>query len=156
MIRKSKESDNEKILSIWLKCSQQSHSFVSNEYWQEMLPIVEKYYLPNTDSFVFEDKHQVKAFMSIIDDKYIGALFVDPAYQNQKIGLKLINYAKKIYPELSLKVFAKNTDALRFYQNNGFKIVAEQTDESTKEEELLMSWCMECKTGFAKRHPEDS
>lgn len=156
MIRKSKETDNEKILNIWLASSQQSLGFVGNDYWQNMMPVVKKYYLPNTDCFVFEDKHQIKGFVCIIDDKYIGGIFVDPKYQKQKIGSKLINYIKKIYPELSLKVFAKNIDALRFYQNNGFKIVAEQIDESTKEEELLMSWCMECKTGFAKRHPEDS
>ena len=121
-----------------------------------MLPIIKKYYLPNTESFVFEDKRQIKGFISIIDDKYIGALFVDPLFQKQKIGSKLVNYVKKIYSELSLKVFTKNIKALHFYQKNGFKIIAEQIDESTKEEELLMSWSMECKSGFAKKHPEDS
>ena len=156
MIRKYTSDDIEKMLSIWLKGSIQSHGFVSNEYWHNMLPIIKKYYLPNTESFVFEDKRQIKGFISIIDEKYIGALFVDPLFQKQKIGSKLVNYVKKIYSELSLKVFTKNIDAIRFYQKNGFKIIAEQVDESTKEEELLMSWSMECKSGFAKKHPEDS
>lgn len=156
MIRKYTPDDVEKMLAIWLNGSIQSHGFVSNDYWYNMMPIVRKYYLPNTESFVFEDKRQIKGFISIIDDKYIGALFVDPKFQKQRIGSKLVNYVKKLYPELSLKVFTKNVDALRFYQKNGFKIIAEQTDESTGEDELLMSWSMECKSGFAKKHPSDS
>ncbi|MBQ9236040.1 MAG: N-acetyltransferase [Alphaproteobacteria bacterium] len=156
MIRKSQNSDIEKMLDIWLEGSKQSHNFIAAEYWQKMLPTVRKYYLPNTENYVFEDKHQIKGFVSTIDDNYIGALFVAPKYQKQKIGSKLVNYVKNMHPELSLKVFSKNKDALRFYQKNGFKIVAEQTDAPTQEKELLLSWVMECKTGHHKRYPSDS
>ncbi len=156
MIRKYNVSDTEKLLDIWLKSNIQSHCFIDCDYWNKMLPTVRKYYLPNTETFVFEDKRHIKGFISIIDDKYIGALFVAPEYQNNKIGTKLINYVKKIYPELSLKVFVKNDNALRFYQRHGFKIVDEQYDDSTKEKELLMSWLMESKTGQTRKHPGDS
>jgi len=156
MIRKYQETDVDKVLAIWLEGSKQAHNFVDGEYWQKMLPSVRKYYLPNTESYVFEDKHQIKGFVSTIDDRYVGALFVDPKYQKQRIGSKLMNYVKNIYPELTLKVFTKNEGALRFYKKNGFKIMAEQTDEGTKEQELLMSWVMECKTGHHKRYPSDS
>ena len=156
MIRNYKTKDEEKVLNIWFKASIQSHDFISSEYWQKMLPVVKKYYLPNTDSFVFEDRHQIKAFMSIIDDKHLGALFVDPKFQNKKIGTKLVNFAKRRYPELTLKVFIKNTGAVHFYQKNGFKIIAEQVDEDTKETELLMSWSLECKSGHKKRYSGDS
>ncbi len=156
MIRKSKPEDENKLLNIWLEASVQAHDFADATYWQNMLPSVKKYYLPNTENFVFEDKRKIKGFLSMVNDKYVGALFVDPRFQRQKIGAKLINYVKKIYPELSLKVYTKNNDALRFYQKNGFKIVAEQTDDGTKENELLMSWSMECKSGFKKRYPGDS
>ena len=156
MIRKSEKQDTDKLLKIWLEASVQAHHFVEATYWKNMVPSVKKYYLPNTDTFVFEDKHQLKGFLSIIDDKYIGALFIDPRFQNKKIGTKLVDYAKRIYPELSLKVFTKNEKALRFYQKHGFKIISEQKDESTKENELLMSWAMANKTGFYKRCPGDS
>ena len=156
MIRNYKNEDEKKVLYIWLNASVQSHDFISDEYWQKMLPVIKKYYLPNTDSFVFEDKHQIKAFMSIIDDKHLGALFVDPKFQNKKIGTKLVNFAKRRYPELTLKVFIKNERAVRFYQKHGFKIIAEQIDEDTKETELLMSWSLECKSSHQKRWPGDS
>ena len=108
MIRKFQQQDIDKMLALWLQASLQSHNFVVAEYWHNMMPIIKKYYLPNTDSYVFEDKHQIKGFVSIIDDKYIGALFVKPEYQKMNIGSKLLNFAKKLYPELSLKVFLKN------------------------------------------------
>ena len=92
MIRKCQTDDLEKLLTIWLKGSLQAHGFVSSDYWNKMLPMIKKYYLPNTETFVFEDKRQIKAFISMIDDQYIGALFVDPNFQNMKIGTKLINY----------------------------------------------------------------
>ena len=156
MIRKFQEQDIEKMLALWLQASLQAHNFVVAEYWHNMMPIIKKYYLPNTNSFVFEDKHQIKGFISIIDEKYIGALFVMPKFQNMKIGSKLLNYAKKLYPELGLKVFLKNEAAVQFYRNNDFKIIGEQIDESTNEKELLMSWSLGCKSGFAKTSPEDS
>ena len=156
MIRRSKEADTEKLLDIWLKANIQSHNFISSDYWNKMQPTVRKYYIPNTETFVYEDKRQIKGFISIIDDKYVGALFVSPNYQNKKIGTKLINYVKKIHPELSLKVFVKNEGALRFYQRIGFKIIDEQVDDRTKEKELLMSWLMESKTGQTRRQPGDS
>lgn len=156
MIRKSCEADLEKLLEIWLKASIRAHDFIPEDYWQKMKPSVKKYYLPNADSYVYEDKHKIKGFISIIDDKHIGALFIAPEYQHQKIGSKLIKYAKQRYSELSLKVYTKNTAALRFYQHHGFKIIAEQRDDGTKEDELLMSWFLESKTGGKKRHPGDS
>jgi putative acetyltransferase len=156
MIRKSQHQDIDKMLNLWLQASLQSHNFVVAEYWHNMMPIIKKYYLPNTESYVFEDKHQIKGFVSVIDEKYIGALFVEPKYQKMKIGSKLLNYTKKMHPELSLKVFLKNEDAVRFYKNNDFKIIGEQEDESTKEKELLMSWSLGCKSGYQKRHPGDS
>ena len=156
MIRKFQEQDIDKMLALWLQASLQAHNFVVAEYWHNMMPIIKKYYLPNTDSFVFEDKHQIKGFVSIIDEKYIGALFVMPKFQNMKIGSKLLNYTKKLYPELSLKVFLKNETAVRFYKNNDFKIIGEQVDESTTEKELLMSWSLGCKSGYNKKHPGDS
>ena len=148
MIRRGTAADIAKISDLWLKASLQSHGFVAADYWRNMQPTVSKYYIPNTDTFVFEDKHKIKGFISIADGNYIGALFVAPEFQNHKIGRKLLKYAQRRYPLLSLNVFVKNPRALNFYQQNGFKIVAEQTEPSTKEQELRMCWGLGCKSGF--------
>ncbi len=42
--------------------------------------------------------------------------------------------------ELSLRVYEKNAEAIRFYTNNSFKIKTKELDENTGEYEYLMKW----------------
>ena len=156
MIRKAKISDTDKILKIWLEASNQAHSFVGENYWQKMVDSVKNHYLPYAKTLVFEDKRQIKGFISIVDNRHIGALFVLPKWQNQKIGKKLLKTAKRHHPLLSLNVFIKNTKAIMFYMQNDFKIISEQIEPSTKEKELNMCWGLGCKSGFSKRYKGDS
>ena len=156
MIRTATKNDIEKILQIWLDASLQSHDFVDKNYWQSILDSVKNHYLPYAKTLVFEDRHQIKGFISVVDEKHIGALFVAPKWQNKKIGQKLLKTAKKHYPMLSLNVFTKNTKAIVFYMQNDFKIISEQIDPSTKEKELKMCWSLGCKSGYKKRYFGDS
>ncbi len=156
MIRRQKPADMEKVLDLWLAASVQAHNFVPAAYWQQMRASVRDHYLPNSETFVFEDKHQIKGFVSILDGNYIGALFVAPKWQQKRIGSKLIKFAQKRHPLLSLNVFVKNARAISFYQQHNFKIIAEQIEPSTKEKELRMSWGMGCKSGFLKKYFADS
>lgn len=57
----------------------------------------------------------IKGFISIIDDSFIGALFVDNAYQGQGIGQSLINTAINQYKSLSLAVYKDNVNSIHFY-----------------------------------------
>lgn len=156
MIRKAGNEDYEKLASLWLEVSLKAHDFIAKDYWEKMVKEVRNYYLPNTDTFIFEDKHQIKGFISILENNHIGGLFVATEFQKQKIGTKLLNYLKKRRPNLTLKVFTKNKKALRFYQKNDFKIIVQQTDVSTGEDELVMSWALGCISGFQKRYQGDS
>lgn len=156
MIRYYRPSDAQKISNLWLEASLQAHSFVPADYWRDMQDSIVLYYLPNAETFVFEDKRQIKGFISIVDSKHIGALFVAPKFQNHKIGSKLLKYVQRKYPMLSLNVFVKNQRALCFYQKNGFKIIAEKKEPSTQEAELQMCWSLGCKSGFRKKYYGDS
>lgn len=156
MIRKAKPSDFANISKLWLDASLQAHNFIPVKYWQKMQNSVVRDYLPNSQTFVFVDKHQIKGFISIVDNNYIGALFVAPNYQNQKIGSKLLEYVRRHRGRFCLNVFAQNKRALYFYQKRDFKIIREQLDPSTKEKELTLAWALGCKSGFAKKHPGDS
>lgn len=156
MIRQAKVADYPLLAALWLKSSLAAHDFVAAEYWQKMENSVRRDYLPNAETFVFEDKHQIKGFISIMDHNHIGALFVAPVWQKQRIGSKLLNYIRRRRPHLTLKVFVKNQTALQFYRKHGFKLIAEQVDVSTQEAELLMSWAVGCISGFQKRYRGDS
>lgn len=156
MIRKLRPEDSAKVLQIWLDASLQAHDFISRDYWLQMLPTVEKYYLPNAETYVWEDKRQIKGFISLTENNFIGALFVAPGSQGQNGGSKLINYIRRRRPALNLNVFVKNIRARQFYQKMGFKIVACQNDPSSKEDELLMSWARGCLSGHHQRRRGDS
>lgn len=156
MIRKATAQDIEKIMQIWLKASIKAHDFIAADYWQQKAREVREVYLPQAETFVYEDKHQLKGFISVILDNFIGALFVDTTCQRHNIGSKLLDYVRQNRPNLTLKVYAKNKSALNFYQKNDFKILVEKTDEKTGENELVMSWAKGCKSGFQKKRPSDS
>ncbi|MBS4772781.1 MAG: N-acetyltransferase [Proteobacteria bacterium] len=156
MIRAAVSADYPAVVRLWLAASLQAHSFVPAEYWTKMQKSIARDYLPNSRTFVFIDKRQIKGFISIVDDSHVGALFVDPRFQGRKIGSKLLKYVRRRRSHLSLNVFARNRLAICFYQQNDFKIVREQIDHSTKEKELTMAWAMGCKSGHHKRFQEDS
>lgn len=156
MIRKIKPAEYEEVTALWLKTSLEAHDFIEAAYWQKMSNSVARDYLPHSETYIFVDRHQIKGFVSILENNYIGALFVAPEFQRQKIGSRLLAYVRRCRPTLNLKVFAKNKSALRFYQKQGFKIVAERIDESTRAKELQLSWAVGCISGFNKSFPTDS
>ena len=95
MIRKATSADIDKIMQLWLETNTKAHAFIAPEYWQKHFDEVKNKYLPQAETFVYEDKHQLKGFISILLDNFVGALFVDTRYQRQNIGTKLLDYARK-------------------------------------------------------------
>lgn len=53
---------------------------------------------------------------------------------------RLLDYIKKQHSRLTLRVYAKNTRAVRFYQRESFRIQMEETDEMTGQKEYVMLW----------------
>ena len=50
------------------------------------------------------------------------------------------NHIKGIRTTLQMKVYQKNTRAIRFYLREGFEILSEGVDEATGEKEYVMIW----------------
>lgn len=140
MIRKATSQDTDKIMQIWLASSIKAHHFINEDFWKGRISEVRDVYLPQAETFIFEDKRQVKGFISVILDNFIGALFIDTDFQHQGIGGKLLDYVRQNRANLTLKIYAQNLPALRFYQKNDFKIVAEKKDEHSGADELILSW----------------
>ena len=99
----------------------------------------------------FVDRHQIKGFISLPEKNYVGALFVDPAFQRQRIGSKLLEYVRRKRPELKLQVYCRNSGAQKFYRSRGFQSLKEQSDDSTGEKELIMCWAKGSKN-MVRRH----
>ncbi|QFH47887.1 N-acetyltransferase [Leclercia adecarboxylata] len=140
MIRKWLNDDVEPLLALWLESTAVAHPFIDAQYWQESEPVVREVYLPSAETWVWEEKGQLRGFISVMQSAYVGALFVDPAYAGQGIGHALIHHVQQRYPSLSLEVYQKNSRAVNFYHAQGFRIEDSAWQEDTQHPTWLMSW----------------
>ena len=138
MIRQLQNKDIDKIMGIWLESTIYAHKFISKEYWNENYNIVKDVYIPMSKTFIYEDNDDIRGFISIINNDFIGALFVEKNHQGQGIGKNLIDYAKNLYDNLSLAVYKENEKALEFYKKMEFKIISENINEDTNCVEYIM------------------
>lgn len=154
MIIEMQKEHIDKVMDIWLRTNIHAHDFIPESYWKNNFDLVKNEYIPNSKTLIYEDNDGIiKGFVSIMENNLdsdpedftgesgmIGALFVLPAYQGQGIGGQLLNYCKKIYDRLYLKVYSENAKAYGFYDNYGFITKCEQIDPETKQQEYVMLW----------------
>lgn len=138
MIRNVENKDIDKIMDIWLKSTIKAHDFIDEEYWNKNYDTVKNVYIPMSDTFVYEDKENIKGFISIINNEFIGALFVAIDCQGNGVGKKLIDYVMNKYKKLNLAVYKDNKKSVDFYMNRGFNIVKEQKNEDSGYAEYIM------------------
>ncbi|MGE4556189.1 MAG: N-acetyltransferase [Desulfovibrionaceae bacterium] len=136
-VRKFRQQDMNQIIRIWLDASILAHSFISREYWESKATDMRNLYIPNSDTYVYENNGIAKGFIAL-HESTIAAVFVSPDSQQQGIGLELINKAKSLFSFLKLTVYKENTNGIRFYEKCGFRIVKEQIDDHTGHSELVM------------------
>jgi len=140
MIRTSNREDTDRIMDIWFRANISAHSFIPGNYWEKNYAVVRDTYLPASESYVYEDNDGIKGFISIMDNSFIGALFIDEENQGKGIGRELLDYCKSLYPCLELTVYTKNERAVDFYKKNGFETEAEQPNSISGFSEYLMVW----------------
>ncbi|GAA0177461.1 N-acetyltransferase [Clostridium sediminicola] len=140
MIREFRIEETNEIMEIWKDSTIKAHKFIPESYWLTNYSLVKEIYIPMSKTFVYIDKEKIKGFISIIDDTFIGAVFVDVKYQGQGVGTTLINFAKNIYSKLNLAVYKENEKSVGFYKKSGFLIESEQINEDTDKVEFIMSW----------------
>lgn len=77
-----------------------------------------------SDILVFDDG-EIKGFVGHQNEKIIW-LYVDPEYQGQRIGLRLIEFVMELRKNIATLIVVKsNLPALNLYQHLGFKVVGE-------------------------------
>ncbi|WP_110877118.1 N-acetyltransferase [Franconibacter helveticus] len=140
MIREGEMKDIEALLPLWLASTTLAHPFISPEYWQESLPSVRDLYLPRARTWIAERGGEPEGFISVLDERFIGALFVAPEKLGEGIGAALLDHAKQHYDDLSLEVYQQNARAVRFYHAQGFRIAASAWQEETQHSTWIMRW----------------
>ena len=140
MIRKLQEPDLDKVADIWLTTNISAHSFIDAQYWYNNFQAVEKM-LSQAEIYIYEDenKNKIQGFVGLNND-YIAGIFVRKEKQSNGIGKQLLDFIKNLHTQLTLNVYKKNTQAIKFYHREGFKIKNENIDEDVGEKEYEMIW----------------
>jgi putative acetyltransferase len=140
MIQKWQSNDINPLLKLWLESTIFAHPFIDERYWHESEPIVRNVYLPSAQTWVWEENGAVLGFVSVIDERFVGALFVSPQHLGRGIGRALLAQACAQYPDLSLEVYQKNTRAVNFYHAQGFRIEDSAWQDETHQPTWIMRW----------------
>jgi len=132
--------DIDEIMQIWRNGNLTSHHFINRKYWFDNYEKVREEYLTKADTWIYIEGDTIKGFVSVLENNYIGALFVERQFQRDGIGTILVKHCKNLYDKLSLKVYKKNEGAISFYEAMGFENILGQVDKNTNELEYIMEW----------------
>ncbi|MFK4304394.1 MULTISPECIES: N-acetyltransferase [unclassified Paenibacillus] len=139
-IQPGKVEEFKDLAAIWLEASIEAHHFIDPQYWTSQVGEMEDKYLPLAQNYVIiQDDHTIGGFVSMIDG-YLAALFIRVGSQRKGYGKLLLDWVKKQYEQIQLKVYQSNTKAFNFYTRNGFIIQEESIDPETREKEFVMVW----------------
>ncbi len=138
MIRPYDDPDLQQLLETWAAASAIAHPFLTAEFIAQERENIPNIYLPNAETWVFEQEEQVVGFVALIGNE-VGAIFVHPDYQRAGIGSSLMGKAKSIRTELEVQVFVANKIGRAFYAGYGFQLVEELFHEPTGQQLLRLS-----------------
>ena len=89
---------------------------------------------------MWEEEQQLRGFVSVIQGRFVGALFVAPEFLHLGIGTALLNVVKQHFSDLSLEVYQKNCRAVNFYHAQGFRIEDSAWQDETRHPTWIMRW----------------
>ena len=137
MIRKYTQNEIPILLEIWERAALIAHPFLSSEFHKMVKKAMKEMYLPDSDTWVYEENGNVIGFIAMINNE-IGGLFVDPNQQAKGTGTALVNYMNQFHNTLEVEVFEKNKIGKPFYEKHGFKVIKEYVMEATNQKVLRM------------------
>jgi len=137
MIRKYNETEIPVLLEIWEAAALIAHPFLSTEFHEMVKKAMKDMYLPNSDTWVYEENGNIIAFIAMLNNE-IGGLFVEPNQQSKGIGTSLVNQMAQLHDTLEVEVFEKNKIGRPFYEKYGFKVIKEYVMEETGQKVLRL------------------
>ncbi|HBV6390661.1 TPA: N-acetyltransferase [Klebsiella aerogenes] len=140
MIKKWDAAETGPLLELWLESTIYAHPFIAESYWRESLEVVRDVYLPAAATWVWQENDALKGFVSVMDSRFVGALFVTPQAIRHGIGRALLDEIKQHYDWLSLEVYQKNVRAVNFYHAQGFRIEDCAWQDDTQHPTWIMHW----------------
>src|ERR1044071_6556953 len=122
-IRMATAADGETLLDRWLRSVQATHTFVSAEDVESMVPHV-RAYLASGESEIWvacDASGTIMGFMGMSGSK-MEALFLAPEFHGRGAGRLLVRHALSLRSDLTVDVNEQNETARKFYEACGFVI----------------------------------
>jgi putative acetyltransferase len=121
-IRPALPTDREALVDVWLRSVRATHTFLSDEDIQSLLPVVRDVALPQLEVWVLcSDSGAVMGFMGLSGSK-MEALFLAPEFLRRGGGRRLVWHAQELRGELTVDVNEQNPAARQFYEACGFVV----------------------------------
>lgn len=139
MIRRMEKTDLDAVMQIWLDGNLDAHAFIPKEYWTGHFCAVREA-MCEAEVYVHEMPSGTVDGFTGLSGCHIEGLFVDRRARSQGVGKKLLDFAKRRKPRLTLEVYRRNVSAIQFYLREGFAVQAEEIDSGTHEPEYTMAW----------------
>ncbi|WP_430735136.1 GNAT family N-acetyltransferase [Halodesulfovibrio aestuarii] len=115
--------DYEVIISVWEASVRATHTFVREEYLQELRVLILDSALPAVDVYLIKDElGNIVGFMGI-SGEMLEMLFVAPEHFRKGLGKALATYAVEECGVTKVDVNEQNPEAHKFYLAQGFKVV---------------------------------
>ncbi|MDX5629306.1 MULTISPECIES: N-acetyltransferase [unclassified Brenneria] len=140
MIREYRSQDLESLMALWLESTTLAHPFIHADYWRESASLVRNIYLPQSQTWVYEKPERLAGFISVLEKRFIGALFIQQCDYGRQIGAALMNHVQQQFSLLSLEVYQQNARACAFYRKQGFVVVDKNFNQETQATTLIMQW----------------
>jgi putative acetyltransferase len=138
-IRRATASDGAVLLDIWLRSVRATHTFVSDEHIQSMIPMVRDYLASSEHELwvLCDDAGAIMGFMGMSGSK-MESLFLAPEFHRRGAGRRMVQHAQALYGELTVDVNEQNAGARAFYGACGFVVTGRsEVDEQGRPYPLL-------------------
>lgn len=122
-IRRAIPTDRDGLVDIWLRSVRATHTFLSEEDIQSLLPLARDYLTSDEPELwvLCSDSGVVMGFMGMSGSK-MESLFLAPEFHGHGGGRRLVRHAQELHGELTTDVNEQNPAARRFYEACGFVV----------------------------------
>jgi putative acetyltransferase len=123
-IRRAIPTEREILLNVWLRSVRATHTFLSDEDIQSMIPLVRDYLASSEAEFwvLCGGSGAIMGFMGMSGSK-MDSLFLAPEFQRRGGGRRMVRHAQALHGELTVDVNEQNPAARGFYEACGFVVV---------------------------------
>jgi putative acetyltransferase len=123
MIREAHPNDRDALLEIWLRSVRATHTFLTDDDIQALLPLVRDMALVELELWVLcSDVGKPIGFLGLSGGK-VEALFLAPEHHRRGGGRMLLDHARQLQGPLTVDVNEQNPAGLHFFEACGFEVV---------------------------------